>query len=224
MSLDLDRLAPSSAIEFMIADMINMISITHAALEYGQDNTNDPKEMAMVVEDALGATNRLAKYIKEIHALALGEKLKFSNFNIYYVFSWVSVAKDFSGITFEVSAPDGTDVYSSDLALLCIVSNLVKNVVQHAPGSHVILNYQNNIITIKDDGPGLPQSECQAINDKAPRVEYKSKGLGLNIVKHLCKRIGANISCRSCKNTGTEFSIDLGNHSTNAPSIDSPLP
>lgn len=68
------------------------------------------------------------------------------------------------------------------------------------------------ILRFRDNGIGISESDLPYIFEKSftgenGRIQARSTGMGLYIVKNLCNRLGHEISVRSVKNEFTEFEI-----------------
>jgi signal transduction histidine kinase len=69
-------------------------------------------------------------------------------------------------------------------------------------------------ITIRDDGPGLPNSvESRLFEPFVSTKGDEHAGLGLSIVYKILKEIKGTISCKTEKNEGTTFLITLPSES-----------
>jgi signal transduction histidine kinase len=96
-------------------------------------------------------------------------------------------------------------VYASANAeeLRRVLSNLVDNAVRHA-GSHVVLGVRAEaggaVMTVVDDGPGIPADERQRVFERFARLDDArdrdagGTGLGLAIVQELLIRSDGSIS------------------------------
>lgn len=96
-----------------------------------------------------------------------------------------------------------------------IVSNLVRNAADamtatRATDSLITLSLSDGILTIADNGPGLPRKMRD--NLFVPFVNSTSKGgtgLGLVIARELSKAMGGNLTLGTTGETGTAFHIKL---------------
>ena len=71
------------------------------------------------------------------------------------------------------------------------------------------------ILHFRDNGIGIPESDLPYIFEKSftgenGRTHAKSTGMGLYIVKSLCRRLGHDIDVRSVTGEFTEFAITFG--------------
>ena len=75
------------------------------------------------------------------------------------------------------------------------------------------------IISIKDNGIGIPAASLPKIFDRFYRVstgnihDVKGYGLGLSYVKTIIEKLGGKISVKSKEGVGTEFIIMMNNDS-----------
>ncbi|MEM7335615.1 MAG: ATP-binding protein [Chloroflexota bacterium] len=108
-----------------------------------------------------------------------------------------------------------------DLSLLRqAITNLVGNSIKYASVSDEILlsASQSNghvIISVKDQGPGIPEKDQIRLFEKFYRVKQpgtekiKGSGLGLAIVKSIAERHGGRAGCYSQAGSGATFFISL---------------
>ena len=100
------------------------------------------------------------------------------------------------------------------------LGNLVRNAIRYAgqAGPIELQAKQESdliIITIADQGPGLPSEILSHIFDPFSRPEEARSrdtggvGLGLSIVKSCVEACGGTIDCRNRKPNGLEFSVTL---------------
>ncbi|MDF1568908.1 MAG: ATP-binding protein [Spirochaetaceae bacterium] len=96
--------------------------------------------------------------------------------------------------------------------------NLLENAIKYSPeGSHVTLSSEVNeeevVFIVRDDGPGIPESELTRIFerfhrlDKARSREMGGTGLGLAIVKHIAIKHGGRVWVESRLGKGCAFHI-----------------
>lgn len=101
-----------------------------------------------------------------------------------------------------------------------IVLNLLSNAIKFtSPGGQagVAVNLNNDRITIsvKDEGPGIPENKrteiferFKQVGDKAT-VQSEGSGIGLSIVKTFVELLGGDIRLLSEENRGSEFIVTL---------------
>ena len=97
------------------------------------------------------------------------------------------------------------------------INNLIENSLKFAKKVEVKIEKQqdNIIITISDDGPGIPQEEYENITkpfykiDKSRSEKKSSVGLGLSIASDIVKSHGGEITFAKSKFGGLEVTISL---------------
>ncbi len=104
--------------------------------------------------------------------------------------------------------------------IMQVMTNLIENGVKYGnENGHVLVNLEDDkkfiIVSIRDDGPGIPPEHLSRIFERFYRVEKsRSKdrggtGLGLAIVKHILNAHKAKISVMSKVEKGTTFRFKL---------------
>jgi signal transduction histidine kinase len=83
-------------------------------------------------------------------------------------------------------------------ALERVVSNLVRNAIEHGGGQgsiRVVASYPN-VIEVSDEGPGIPADHREEVFEPFYRASPKRSGagLGLNLVKQIVQRHGGDVS------------------------------
>jgi two-component system phosphate regulon sensor histidine kinase PhoR len=98
--------------------------------------------------------------------------------------------------------------------------NLIENAVNYSPeGGRIELKARFDgrqvVITVADEGPGLPESDLSRVFERFYRVDKSRSrdpggtGLGLSIVRHLVELHGGRISAANRTQGGALFTISL---------------
>ncbi len=93
-----------------------------------------------------------------------------------------------------------------------LVTILLDNAIKYSPkGKEVIINLQNNVLTIKDQGMGIDQKDMPHIFERFYRAQ-KSRtnngfGLGLAIAKDIVRAHNGEITAESQDGIGTIFTV-----------------
>jgi two-component system OmpR family sensor kinase len=109
------------------------------------------------------------------------------------------------GVAEANTAADAAFVDGDPDALRTLASNLVDNAVRHTPaGGRVDVATQHDgpdvLLTVRDSGPGIPESERERVFDRFYRVPGDAaagttgSGLGLAIVRRIAERHGATVT------------------------------
>lgn len=122
------------------------------------------------------------------------------------------------GLGFKVTHDDFV-AYSDPLLLGRILRNLIDNAIVHSVAGDVTLSCVQKgshlLISVADDGPGIPLTEQQHIFseyyqlDNPERDRSKGLGLGLSIVKRLCELLHIDIDLVSEPGNGTRFFLSV---------------
>ena len=99
-----------------------------------------------------------------------------------------------------------------------VFNNLLSNAIKYSPsGGAVVIEVnsreENVLLTIKDNGIGIPPEEADKIFESFYRtknaLDLPGTGLGLAIVKRAVELHGGDIAAQSELNSGTTFRITI---------------
>ncbi|MEW5989350.1 MAG: HAMP domain-containing sensor histidine kinase, partial [Chloroflexota bacterium] len=126
------------------------------------------------------------------------------------------------GLSLRVETPADLPAVQADPALIRqAVTNLVNNAIKYAPNSGPLIlkavqEGQQVIISVQDNGPGIPRQEQMRLFEKFYRVRPRTPGaakagtgLGLAIVKSIAERHGGRAWCQSQVGKGSIFYLSL---------------
>jgi two-component system phosphate regulon sensor histidine kinase PhoR len=113
-----------------------------------------------------------------------------------------------------------TDAYVNESLLQQAVTNLVDNAIKYSPtGASVGIELTRSngelLISVHDDGPGIPKRDLPRIFERFYRVDRARSralggtGLGLSIVKHIAQAHGGSVEVESEVGRGSTFTIRL---------------
>lgn len=91
---------------------------------------------------------------------------------------------------------------------------ILDNAIKFSPAdSKVQVSYLDNVVSIKDQGPGIPSADLPFIFDRFYRVDSENNkngtGLGLAIARQIADRHGVQIHVVSSATEGSEFRFTL---------------
>lgn len=129
----------------------------------------------------------------------------------------LSQAAEDAGVTLTVSGESAV-INGIPQLLAAIVHNLCENAIKYNhPGGFARVNVRREgkktVLTVEDDGIGIPPEEQQRIFERFYRVdkshskEVGGTGLGLSIVKHAAALHNARISVVSAPDRGTTITL-----------------
>jgi signal transduction histidine kinase len=96
-----------------------------------------------------------------------------------------------------------------------VLSNLLANSLRYSPPGSAIrftcdLDGKNFLLTMQDDGPGIPSADLPHIFERFYKsADSGGMGLGLAIARHLVEAHGGSISAENAPAGGTFFRISL---------------
>ena len=116
-----------------------------------------------------------------------------------------------------VDAPHGIMVDGAKDELHRLVLNLLENAVKHTPhGTEVRASVAQRdgrvLITVEDDGPGIPEQLRERVFERFVRGEGDrggSFGLGLSIVRAVAESHGGTVELTDTNGAGTRFIVSL---------------
>ncbi|HTE15997.1 MAG TPA: HAMP domain-containing sensor histidine kinase, partial [Burkholderiales bacterium] len=112
------------------------------------------------------------------------------------------------GIDVEQDVPLDAVLTVNPRAFQLVLSNLVRNAIQHTPQGHIGVRYRDGTLEISDTGDGIASDELEQIFERYYRGNAANRGgmgLGLSIVKRICGQHGWRISATSAIGHGSTF-------------------
>jgi PAS domain S-box-containing protein len=105
-------------------------------------------------------------------------------------------------------------VVADSLYINRIMSNLLNNAVQAMPKGgkltiHVYKEANDSIITVKDNGVGIPESVKSKLFTPMFTTKSKGQGFGLPVVKRMTEALNGTVMFESQEGKGTTFTIRL---------------
>ena len=192
------------------------------------DGTAEGEQIKKSLQRAYSETERMGRLTEGLLRLARlqsgSEQFKLENICVLNLLNEISEAFSFEteskGLTIEVSCQPGLELKGDRDQWIRIFTNLVSNAVNYSdkPGQINIDARKNDdeiIISVSDEGIGMPAEELPKIFDKFHRVDKSRSqqtpgtGLGLSIVSELLKLNMAGIEVVSELGKGSCFTVRI---------------
>jgi len=125
-------------------------------------------------------------------------------------------ASDSGGVV-TFSGPRGIAISGRPVALRRVLSNLVDNAVKYGASAAVSLIAETGrvVVTIEDEGPGIPRSEREQVFEPFYRIEGSRNpdtggvGLGLSVARSIVREHGGDITLSNRKGGGLSVRLEL---------------
>lgn len=173
------------------------------------------KEQMIYIEEY---TNMAMNYLKLLE--------RTSDMDIYEVDLDIiisSIVKKYSLIFIEKKisldyTPTNVKVISDAKWLFIMLEQIISNSLKYTKSGKISINFDKELLklSIKDTGIGIPSKDIKKIFDRGysgfnGRVNEKSSGLGLYMVRKIAALLGITIEVESEVNIGSEFSFIFKN-------------
>ena len=137
--------------------------------------------------------------------------------------------------------PDLPPMHQDQARVQQILNNLLSNAIKFTPeGGRITVSVRRDesdflVLEVADTGVGIADEDQQAIFEKfrqgrtampsgdAMTREYSGSGLGLSIVKELCKLLGGEVAVQSELGKGSAFTVRLPRTLQEQPRLDAAL-
>ena len=114
-------------------------------------------------------------------------------------------------------------MYADCAKLTQVVYNILDNAIKYTPEGglikvRLIRSGRDAILSVSDNGPGIPKEDQPHIFDRFYRVDKARSrdtggtGLGLSIVNQLVLMHGGSVSVQSEEGKGSTFTVELPIH------------
>ena len=120
-----------------------------------------------------------------------------------------------SGNTLVAEIDDGVVTNADPARLEQVLSNLVTNAGQHAPGTKVVLRLlrrRSVVAQVEDEGPGIPEEARERIFEPYEKIQVgrgQGLGLGLFIARQIVEAHGGKIRAAAGASGGALFTVEL---------------
>jgi signal transduction histidine kinase len=206
--------------------------VTHLRhrLERARDECTTPAEYDRVLEQAIAASDEILGLFAALLRIAQIEggarRAGFASLDLGGLLQhlrdvFAAVAED-AGHSLAVSVHDGTTIAGDRELLTQLFSNLIENAIVHTPDGTCItmsLRLENSqaVVTISDDGPGVPGDEHPRLFQRLYRREASRTtpgfGLGLALVAAIAELHGALVTTGASPQGGFAVRVSFARES-----------
>ncbi|SFV64880.1 two-component sensor histidine kinase [hydrothermal vent metagenome] len=218
-----DLLAPKQKMdakfEHLSREILHELNIPLSTIEANskmlkRQHINDNKSLKRL--DRIEAASRRLKRLydeliytinRELHIV---EKEKFSLKKV--VEERVDTLREFGRNPFDIHIVDRY-IYADKIGFEQMIDNLLNNAMKYSDKeSSISIMFDGDILSIKDRGIGMDETEIVKIFERYYQSDTKrhGEGIGLSLVKTYCEEMNIKISISSQKSLGTTIRLDLG--------------
>lgn len=115
-------------------------------------------------------------------------------------------------LTLSVNLQGRECIFASKSKINKMLDNLISNAIKYnKKGGFIAVNLAGRRLSIKDSGYGIDEKNLQKIFERYARfnADQGGFGIGLSLVKEICKEYKIKISCHSKLNEGSEFVVEF---------------
>lgn len=218
----------------MYEDLVNMLvhdlrgSLTSVigSLEIlASDRVDDEEEERELIKNSLDNSRRLAQMISNVldinkmeagHLTIRRDLIDLSDL-LYSSLSRWNVTAQWAGKSLTTEISDSLPLIVGDTDMLeRVIDNLLSNAIKYGEHIQLLARFEDHhvIISVLDDGPGIPAEDRQRIFTKFTeanlgKAQRKGTGLGLTFSKMAVEAHGGKIHIQDADTGGTEFQIIL---------------
>lgn len=127
-----------------------------------------------------------------------------------------SVVRRFAGRTSDPLTIEGSDgrVRVRVSQMERVISNLLANAIAwNEPGHTITVRVDGGMLTVRDHGPGIPESDLPLVFDRFHRSDAArtkpGSGLGLSIVRHVVEGLDGDVFARNADDGGAEVGFSI---------------
>jgi signal transduction histidine kinase len=205
-----------------------MTHLRNSAEHVLQHPEASPEQMREALADSMEESERILKMLNALMDLAEartgGMRMVYESVSLRELVDEVielyAILAEESGLTLKNEVPTYMTLEADRLKLRQCISNLTDNALKYSPAGtitfHGASEEEDIILSVEDQGIGIPADELERIWDRLYRAEQSRAatglGLGLSMVKALVEAHGGTVAVQSQPGRGATFSLRLPKH------------
>lgn len=207
-------------------DLRTPLTRLRGTAELALQDTGDPAEARGALADCVNESDRLLHLLEALLDITAAEAgaLKLNRdpidartlvdraADLYH-----EVAEE-KNISIAIDQPEPAELSADAIRLGQAINNLLDNALKYTPdGGRVVMSTRNEprqvVITVADNGPGVPAHEREAIFRRLYRGDtsrsQRGLGLGLSLVKAIVESHGGTVAVDEAPGGGAQFTVRL---------------
>lgn len=187
---------------------------------FNEIDDEDQKDIRKSISTIENRSRGLMRFVNAYKNFSKSPDLNYSEFDINTVFKRIKNLfqpdLEYYGISMAVLAPDHLKCRADKTLIEQVILNLVKNAIEVLTGSHdgiITLEAGKvnmaNLITISDNGPGIPKELMDKVFIPFFTTKKKGTGVGLSFARKVMKLHGGQILIHSEINNGTRITLQF---------------
>jgi len=207
-------------------DLRTPLTRLRGTAELALQSGGDPAEARSALADCVDESDRVLHLLEALLDISAAEagalKLNLDRLDLRSLVEraadlYREVAEE-KHIAVLIDAPDPVEVGADAIRLGQAVNNLLDNALKYTPdGGKVVLWARTEpgsaVLAVRDNGPGVPLPEREAIFRRLYRGDssrsQRGLGLGLSLVKAIVEAHGGTVSVGDAPGTGAEFTMRI---------------
>ena len=201
-----------------IRNPLNLLNLTvdHLVNEYQPDNEKQRKSYLELMSNVKNETQHLNHMVSSFLTLGKPVELKKNQFKLFLLIKEIELFLMHQLIqmnsSMDIQVDESTSIIADREQMRMVFINLILNAMQSTTNRlHIIIKaYEKSseiIITISDDGPGIPRDDIEKLFEPYFSTKPEGTGLGLPLVKRIVEAHQGKISAYNMENGGACFEI-----------------
>jgi signal transduction histidine kinase len=207
-------------------DLRTPLTRLRGTAELAMQDAGDPVEARAALADCVNESDRLLHVLETLLDISAAEggalKLNRDRLDIRSLVEraadlYREVAEE-KKISVALDQPQAADIDADAVRLGQAINNLLDNALKYTPAGGAVtlatrMDPQAAIVTVSDNGPGVPLAEREAIFRRLYRADtsrsQRGLGLGLSLVKAIVEAHGGTVSVDDAPGGGARFVVRL---------------